>query len=102
MVQIWVAIITALVGPAVMFFLQLYRDRRGINKELKEIRQELKAVRLANLRHELLFLLEHHPEDEQSIMKVNDEYTSNGGNSYTHEYFVEWLESRKKIKKAKH
>lgn len=102
MVQIWVAIITALIGPSVMFLFQLIRDRRGIRKELKEMREELKAVRLENLRHELLFMLEHHPEDEQSIMSVHDKYTSKGGNSYAHEYFLEWLKSRKKVKKAGH
>ena len=100
MVQIWVAIITAIISPILLFVLQVIRDRRGINKEIKEMREELKVVRLESLRHELLFMLEHHPEDEQSIMKIHDKYTSKGGNSYVHEYFLDWLNSRKKVKKA--
>lgn len=102
MVQIWVAIITGLIGPTVMFLFQLFRDRGGIRKELKEVREELKAVRLENLRHEFLFMLEHHPEDEHTIMMLHDKYTSRGGNSYAQEYFEEWLKKRKKLKKAGH
>lgn len=102
MVQIWVAIITSVVAPTLLFLLQLIRDRRGINKEIKEMREELTAVQLANIRYELLFMLEHHPEDEHSIMLLHDKYTKRGGNSYAQEYFEEWLKSRKKLKKTGH
>lgn len=102
MIQIWVAIITSIIAPTLLFLFQLIRDRRGINKEIKEIREELKVVRLENIRHEFLFMLEHHPEDEHSIMMLHDKYTSRGGNSYAQDYFEEWLKSRKKIKKAGH
>lgn len=101
MVQIWVAIITAIISPILLFVFQLIRDRRGISKEIKEIREDLKVVRLENIRSEFLFMLEHHPEDEHSIMMLHDRYVSKGGNSYAQDYFEKWLKSRKKVKKSR-
>ena len=42
------------------------------------------------LRLELLFLIQHEPENSAKIMRVYDKYVETGHNSYIHASFEKW------------
>ncbi len=76
MIQVWIAIITTIVAPTVLFFLHKHDE----GKIIKDT--QLKSIRL-----ELLFMIEHHP---------NDTHRQKGGNSYVTRYVHKWQQNRAK------
>lgn len=88
-VTIWVAIITSIVSPTLLFLFQLIRDKReGVVKKLDEL-----SIR--QLRLELLALLYHEPMNTVAILQVWDEYKKRGGNSYMKELIHHWKKKYK-------
>ena len=88
-VTIWVAIITSIVSPTLLFIFQLIRDKReGVVKKLDELS-------MRQLRIELLALLYHEPMNTVAILQVWDEYKHRGGNSYMKELIRDWKKKHK-------
>lgn len=91
-VSIWVAIITSIISPTLLFIFQLVRDKR------KGLYQKINDLGVKQLRIELLALLYHNPQDVTAILSVWDEYKKRGGNSYMKELIAAW---KKKYKIAR-
>ena len=85
MIQVWIAIIATIVAPTVLFFLHKHDE----GKIIKDT--QLKSIRL-----ELLFMIEHHPDDTHTILTLWDEYRQKGGNSYVTRYVHKWQQNRAK------
>lgn len=81
MIEIWVAIITAIIAPTILFILQTIRDNK--KNLIKESERRL-------LRLEIIMNLYHNPEDKETILKLYDEYRAKGGNSYIAQRINEW------------
>lgn len=95
MTELYVALITSVVGPIILFILQIMRDKR------KKTDKKINELLLRQTRYELLFALEHHPDDENTILTLFDTYRAAGGNSYVCAYVANWKHSRKTAKKKK-
>lgn len=99
MEQIWVAVITSVVAPALLFLFQTLKERRV------GIQQTLKDLRMVTLRLEILFNLAHNSEDRETILKLYDKYHNNGGNSYItkriNDKIKEWELADKKKRRKK-
>lgn len=97
MTDIWVAIITALIAPVVLFVLQWVRDsRHGVKQDIKEIKQDVYEAKISSLRLELLNAIQHNPDDEITILALFDKYTRLGGNSYIRAYVQRWKQEHYK------
>lgn len=81
MVQIWVAIITAVIAPCVVVILQRLMDRR--NKQFKDMNMRMRRL-------EILMNINHNPEDAETILNLFDEYHKDGGNSYIQDRVQQW------------
>lgn len=97
MVEIWVAVITAIIAPVVLFVLQQLRERKDGYK------QTLKELRLVTLRLEILFNISHNAHDHETILRLYDKYHKLGGNSYIskliQDKMKEWDKETKRRKK---
>lgn len=95
MTEVYVAIITSIIAPLILFFCQLFRDRKhSVEKNISYLQMQI-------LRFEILMNLHHRPDDEGTILHLYDEYQKVGGNSYIKTRIEEWQKSKKKSKKAK-
>lgn len=95
MTELYVALITSIVGPIILFVLQLVREKR------KKTDKKINELLLRQTRYELLFALEHHPDDENTILTLFDTYRAAGGNSYVCAYVRNWKCTRMATKKKK-
>lgn len=89
---VWVAIITAIIGPVILFFLQLWRERR--NKPLRDMDMRMRRL-------EILMNINHNPEDDGTILMLYDEYHKNGGNSYIQARVKQWQNEQKQRAKSR-
>lgn len=112
---IWISLITAIIGPLVLFGCQMLKEKRENLKQMiiderehltqmilenREVAaKDTKDVRLQSLRLEIMFTLKHHPEDESTILGLYDKYRALGGNSFISEYVQNWKQRHKKGKK---
>lgn len=98
MTDIWIAIITAVVAPAVLFLLQWWRESRGgIKQDIQQIRADNHDTKMSVLRLELLNAIQHNPDDEITILALYDKYTRLGGNSYMRAYVQRWKQERRQL-----
>lgn len=88
---IYVAIITSIISPTLLFIFQLIRDRK------KNIEKKLNELLVRQLKIELLSLLYHQPMNSVAILKTWDEYKKRGGNSYMRELILAWLKKYKVV-----
>lgn len=93
MSEIIVAIITAIISPTLLFVFQIIRERRqNIMAQLSEMDTRIRRV-------EILSNISNHPEDEETILGLYDDYTKAGGNSYIQARVEEWKYGLKKSKR---
>lgn len=95
MTEIYVAIITSIVAPVILFVCQLIRDKKH------SVEKKISYLQIQVLRFEILMNLHHRPDDEATILHLYDEYKKYGGNSYIKTRIEEWQKSKKKTKKSK-
>lgn len=88
-VTIWVAIITSIISPTLLFGFQLIRDRK------KNLEKKINELLIRQLKIELLSLLYHQPMNAVAILMTWDEYKKMGGNSYMKELIVAWKKKYK-------
>lgn len=93
--QIWIAVITAIISPTLLFIFNQYNNKR------KGLWKTLKRLQLQQLRLEIIFNLKHKPDEESTIMSLYDQYISLGGNSYIHDLIDRWKADIRKNKKNK-
>lgn len=93
--QIWIAVITAIISPTLLFIFNQYNNKR------KGLWKTLKRLQLQQLRLEIIFNLKHKPDEESTIMSLYDQYTALGGNSYIHDLIDRWKSDIRKDKKKK-
>lgn len=92
MVEIWVAIITAVIAPCVVVILQRLMDRR--NKQFRDMNMRMRRL-------EILMNINHNPEDAETILNLFDEYHRDGGNSYIQDRVDQWHRKYKKPRRAR-
>lgn len=95
MSEIIVAVITAIISPTLLFVFQLIRERR------QNIVHRLDSLDTRIRRVEILNNISNHPEDDETILGLFDEYVKAGGNSYIQSRIEEWKTSIKKSKGGK-
>ncbi len=95
MTELYVELIKVIIGPIVLFLLQILWEKR------KQTDKKINEVLLRQTRSELLFALEHHPDDENTILTLYDKYRAVGGNSYVCAYVANWKRIRNATKKKK-
>lgn len=88
-ITIWVAIITSIISPTLLFGFQLIRDRK------KNLEKKINELLIRQLKIELLSLLYHQPMNAVAILMTWDEYKKMGGNSYMKELIVAWKKKYK-------
>jgi hypothetical protein len=91
--QIWVSIITAIVAPTFLFFLQFIKSSK--DKRLARIEGKLEETRMATIRLQILDLIHHDPKNKVAINNMMDIYTENGGNSYLLDVYKKWQKGKK-------
>lgn len=89
--EIYVAIITTIVGPSMLFGLHRITARR--DKLIEELRKELQQHRRDSLRLQILQLIHHDKKNRNTILHLLDEYHSMGGNSYIDDVADRWRRS---------
>lgn len=82
--QIWIAIITAIISPTLLFVFQ------QINNRKKGLWKILKKLQLQQLRLEIMFNLKHRHFEKDTILGLYDQYRALGGNSYIHDEIERW------------
>lgn len=92
MQAIVVAIITSIIAPLVLNFL----NTRKANKDERfaKLEEKIDEVAMGNLRLQILNLVQHDPENKSAILSLWDEYKSRGGNSYLKGVIKEWQKKR--------
>lgn len=93
MEQIWVAIITAVVAPVILFMLQELHNRK--DKRLELLEEKVEETRMGAIRLQLLYLIFHDPKNKVAINQLMDLYTKNGGNSYVMAVYEKWKKAHK-------
>lgn len=88
-VTIWVAIITSIISPTLLFGFQLIRDRK------KNLEKKINEILVRQLKIELLSLLYHQPMNTVAILITWDKYKNMGGNSYMKELIDAWKKTHK-------
>lgn len=88
-VTIWVAIITSIISPTLLFGFQLIRDRK------KNLEKKINEILVRQLKIELLSLLYHQPMNTAAILMTWDKYKNMGGNSYMKELIAAWKKTHK-------
>ena len=91
--QIWVAVITAIVAPVILFLLQEWRSRK--DKRLELLEQKIEETRMGAMRLQILYLIFHDPKNKVAINQLMDFYTQNGGNSYIQGVYQKWKKAHK-------
>lgn len=91
--QFWIAIITAIVAPAILFALQEWR--RSKDKRLEQLEEKIEETRMSAIRIQILYLIFHDPKNKMAINQMMDFYTSNGGNSYLQGVYEKWKKAHK-------
>lgn len=93
------AVITALgvlagaVATADAFLLD--RATTRLEERIKPIEQDINEIKLDETRLQLLYMLEHRPEDTENILKIAKKYfVDMGGDWYMTAIFDEWCEER--------
>lgn len=91
--QIWVAIITAIVAPVILFLLQEWRNHK--DKRLETLEAKIEETRMGAMRLQILYLIFHDPKNKVAINQLMDFYTQNGGNSYVQGVYEKWKKAHK-------
>ncbi len=94
--EIYIAIITTIIGPVILFALNKMTGRR--DKSIEQLHEELLDCRRATIRLQILQLIHHDRKNRDSILHLLDEYHSLGGNSYITDVAERW---RKSLDKGK-
>lgn len=87
---IWIAIITSIIAPAVLFVLQLFKSRK--DDSVKKLDDKLIDIQRDLLRLQILNLVQHDPKNKSAILELYDVYKSEpyNGNSYIKEIIKQW------------
>lgn len=87
---IWVAVITSIIAPAILFCLQWLKSRK--NDAAKQINDKLIDIQRDLLRLQILNLVQHDPENKSAILELYDIYKSEpyNGNSYIKDIIKQW------------
>lgn len=91
--QIWVAVITAIIAPVILFLLQEWRNRK--DKRLDTLEKKIEETWMGTIRLQILYLIFHDPKNKVAINQLMDFYTKNGGNSYVQEVYQKWKKAHK-------
>lgn len=91
--QFWIAIITAIVAPVILFVLQEWRRLK--DKRMERVEQKIEETRMSCIRLQILDLIHHDPKNKMAINQMMDFYTSNGGNSYLQDVYEKWKKAHK-------
>lgn len=97
--EIYIAIITTVIAPVILFFLNRITFRR--ENAINELRAELCEGRKATLRLQILQLIHHDKRNVDTILNLLDEYHSLGGNSYITDITRRWKKDLEKGRKHK-
>lgn len=91
---IWVAIITSIVAPLVLFVIQQIKAKK--DKALEKLSESIIDVKRDLLRLQILDLIHHNPDNKSAILELYDIYKSEpyNGNSYIKEVVKEWQKKK--------
>jgi len=95
--EIYVAIISTIIAPAILFVLNKIAVRR--DKIIEELHKEIQQCRRDTLRLQILQLIHHDRKNRDTILNLLDEYHDLGGNSYITDIAQRWRKSLDKEKK---
>ncbi len=97
--EIYIAIITTIIGPVILFALNKMTGRR--DNAINDLRNDLCECRKATLRLQILQLIHHDKHNVDTILNLLDEYHSLGGNSYITDVAKRWKKDLEKGHKRK-
>lgn len=91
---IWVAIITSIIAPVVLFGIQQIKARK--DNSVKKLDDKLIDIQRDLLRLQILNLIQHDPKNVSAILELYDIYKHEpyNGNSYIKEIVKAWQKKR--------
>lgn len=92
--DIYVAIITAIISPTLLFIFNYIRETR--KEKRMQLAKNIADINIKLKRMEIIMNICHNPEDKETILTLYDEYKNIGGNSYIKNMIQEWKDRLKK------
>lgn len=95
--DIYVATITAIISPTLLFIFNYIRETR--KEKRVRLAHHISEINMKLKRMEIIMNICHNSEDKETILKLYDEYKKIGGNSYIQHMISEWKNCHKKTRK---
>lgn len=92
--DIYVATITAIISPTLLFIFNYIRETR--KEKRMQLAKNIADINIKLKRMEIIMNICHNPDDKETILTLYDEYKAIGGNSYIRNMIQEWKDRLKR------
>lgn len=85
---IWVAIITSIIAPVVLFGIQQIKARK--DRTFTDLKNNINDLAISVKKIELQTMIYNRPKEISVIFAIFDEYKKLGGDSWADDLFLQW------------